>query len=116
MKNSFIVGIFSLLAGCTSVQKETLDLPTAKPPQLWSHHKVLDIHVGACALKGLSALKSLGFTQVVKNENYIYGNFHNNRVAVKCVSRGAASFVYLAVAGPNKEIVEKLRNEVAWKM
>ena len=72
--------------------------------------------VSLCALKGLSALKSLGFTSVVQNKNFVYGNFHDNRAAVKCVPKGDASFVYLAVAGPDKAIVERLRNELSWKI
>ncbi len=108
----FVVG----LAGCTSTAPVIPELPVSKPPQLWSSHKLLEITADACGVKGYSALKSLGFSSVVKNKNYVYGNYHDNRAAVKCVPMGSGSFIYLAVAGPTKEMVEKLRNEISWKM
>lgn len=88
----------------------------ASPPQLWSDHKQLNISLGTCALKAYSALKSLGFSSVVQNGNFSYGNFHSSRAAIKCVANNNGSFVYVAVAGSEKEIVEKLRNELIWKM
>ena len=119
MKNKFILLvaiIISLGSICIGVYNYS-DVVVKKnsPPQLWSDHKRLDIPADVCALKGYSALKSLGFTNVVKNGNYSYGNFNDNRAAVKCVEMNGGSFVYMAVAGPKNEVVEKLRNEIAWK-
>ncbi|MGI9330783.1 MAG: hypothetical protein ACR2QB_08675, partial [Gammaproteobacteria bacterium] len=64
---------------------------------------------------GLRALQSLSYTETVKNGNYSYGNFAANRAAVKCVKNGSGSFVYIMVAGPDRNTVEKLRNELARK-
>ena len=116
MKKIFWIIFILLLNGCASITSETNSKIKNQPPQLWSTHKELDVNVFLCAMKGLSALKALGFTSVVQNENFAYGNFHGNRAVVKCVSKGNHSFVYLAVAGPDKNIVEKLRNELSWKM
>ncbi len=118
MKNMAILGLFSFLAGCSSTGTPIPQMDTDKaiPPYLWSDHKQLEITVSACALKGYSALKALGFTSVVQNGNYAYGNFHSTSAAVKCVANKSNSFVYIAVAGPEKKIVEKLRNELVWKM
>jgi hypothetical protein len=85
------------------------------PPHLWSDHKQLTISVQACAQKATSVLSSLGFSSVVRNGNFSYGNLRDNRAAVKCIENQGGSFVYFAVAGSNKESVEKLRNEIAWK-
>ncbi|MDH5327203.1 MAG: hypothetical protein OEZ68_19475 [Gammaproteobacteria bacterium] len=86
-----------------------------RPPQLWSDHKFMDIPVSSCRETGRGALRSLGFTRVVLNGNYAYGNYKNNRAAVKCVEVNGGSFVYLMVAGPEKRVVEELRNEIYWK-
>lgn len=107
-----------IISGCSSMgvnNDSEISIKKSKPPQLWSEHKILHIAVDVCALKGYSALKSLGFTGVVQNGNFSYGNFNDNRAAVKCVEMNGGSFVYLAVAGPEKKVVEKLRNEIAWK-
>jgi hypothetical protein len=85
-------------------------------PQLWSHHILLEESPALCADKGVSILNSLGFKSVVKNGNYAYGNFTNNRAAIKCVSVNNKTFVYTAVAGSDVKLVEKLRNEIAWKL
>ncbi len=116
MKYLVTFTILLFLSGCAVKGKSVLIVASKKPPQLWSHHKKLNISVTSCALKGYSALKSLGFTSVVQNGNYSYGNFHDNRAAVKCVANNKGSFLYLMVAGPEQEIVEKLRNQLAWKM
>jgi len=116
MKGIVCIIFILLLNGCASTSNETKSIVKSQPPQLWSTHKELDVSVSLCAKKGLSALKSLGFTSVVQNENFAYGNFDDNRAAVKCVPKGNHSFVYLAVAGPDKKIVEKLRNQLSWKM
>lgn len=107
MKVFVIVLFFVSLAGHASA--------ASKPPQLWSHHKQMKISAEACSAKGHRALKVLGFASVVKNGNYVYGNYLGNRAAVKCASLDKGSFLYLAVAGPDKDIVEKLRNEISKK-
>ncbi len=94
-------------------------LVTAKKsytPQLWSHHQLLNETPALCAEKGVSILTSLGFNSVIKNGNYVYGNFNMNRAAIKCVQVNEQTFVYTAVAGADVKLVEKLRNEIAWKL
>ena len=119
MKNILILLLSILIiSGCGSIEprKNTGIIGKMEnPPHLWSFHKVLEVEVKACALKGLSSLKSLGFKRVVQNGSYTYGIFNDNRAAVKCVDLEEKSLVYLAVAGQDKQIVEKLRNELAWK-
>jgi hypothetical protein len=85
-------------------------------PQLWSHHKLLEISADECSANALSILNTLGFKSVVKNELYVYGNLKGNRATIKCVSIANHSFVYTAVAGANVKLVEKLRNEISWKL
>lgn len=85
-------------------------------PQVWSHHKLLKETPELCAVKGASILKSLGFKSIVTNNNYVYGNFSNNRAAIKCVKLSKQTFVYAIVAGEDVKIVEKLRNEISWKL
>jgi hypothetical protein len=85
-------------------------------PQLWSHHKLLEISADECSNNALSILNTLGFKSVVKNEQYVYGNLNGNRATIKCVGIANNSFVYTAVAGANVTLVEKLRNEIAWKL
>lgn len=82
------------------------------PPQLWSDHKRLKLSVGECAQKGYAALQKLGFSKIVQNQYYVYGNSQNNRAAVKCVDLGQQSFVYAMVAGEDVKQVEKLRNQI----
>ncbi|MFD2165506.1 hypothetical protein ACFSJY_04440 [Thalassotalea euphylliae] len=83
-------------------------------PQLWSHHKILNMNAAECSNKGKTTLSNMKFTQVVQNDNYVYGNLSGNRAAIKCVALENKAFVYLAVAGRNVEDVEQLRNQIAW--
>jgi hypothetical protein len=85
-------------------------------PQLWSHHKQLNILPEQCAVKGIEILKSLGFSSVVKNGTYVYGNFELNRATIKCVGVDKHTFVYTAVAGESVKQVEQLRNKISWKL
>ena len=85
------------------------------PPQLWSDHKALPVPVGVCGDRALNVLTGLGYSSVVRNGDYAYGNLDGNRAAVKCVATSGSSFVYFAVAGPQKEKVEALRNAIARK-
>jgi hypothetical protein len=118
-----------LLAGCASSTKEPVEpqvitKTTTKfvtvskeyTPQLWSHHELLKGSPETCANKGVNILRELGFKSVVKNGHYVYGNFSNNRAAIKCVEMNDSTFVYTAVAGADVKLVEKLRNEIAWKL
>ncbi len=115
--------VLSLLAsGCasnTAVQEpvEVVTVQKEFPPQLWSDHKELGISTEACAEKGMQILNSLGFTQVVKSRHgeYLYGNYSNNRAAIKCITVKGQTLVYAIVAGPKKAVVEKLRNEIMWQ-
>ncbi|WP_199611654.1 hypothetical protein [Flocculibacter collagenilyticus] len=88
----------------------------SKVPQLWSDHKLLNIPSNKCASNGQLILKGLGFNSVIQNNQYIYGNFDGNRAVIKCVDLAEKSFVYIAVAGSNVKQVEKLRNEISWKL
>ncbi|NRQ42515.1 hypothetical protein HRH59_08000 [Rheinheimera sp. YQF-2] len=94
------------------VIKKTVYTGQPYTPQLWSGHKVLKLPVEQCAAKGKAVLETMQFGSVVQNGNYVYGNYLQNRVAVKCVALDSGSFLYVAVAGKQKEIVEQLRNEV----
>ena len=85
-------------------------------PQLWSHHKQLKTSPELCAKKGVDILNFLGFSSVVKNGDYVYGNFNQNRATIKCVGFDSTTFVYTAVAGKNVKQVEQLRNKISWKL
>ncbi len=73
----------------------------------------LQIPVSACAARAFKVLETLGYTSVVRNGEYSYGNFNENRAAVSASAREGGSFLYFAVAGPRKEKVEQLRNAIA---
>lgn len=97
------------------VPQPEYDHAAARPPQLWSHHERLTVSAEVCAARGLVALNALSFTAIVRNGTYVYGNHGNNRAAVKCVPESTESaFLYLAVAGPDRDAVESLRNRLAW--
>ncbi|NRA56368.1 MAG: hypothetical protein HRU23_19675 [Gammaproteobacteria bacterium] len=85
-------------------------------PQLWSHHRWLTISVDECSSNAVLILGTLGFQSIVKNKHYVYGNLNGIRATIKCVDMAKASFVYTAVAGADVKLVEKLRNEIAWKL
>lgn len=113
------LGVFLavFMTACASNKEiQTVALTKEFPPQLWSDHKLLQASPDLCAIKGESILKSLGFSNVVKNGTYVYGNFSSSRAAIKCVSVPEGSFVYAAVAGPEVEVVRRLRNEIVWKL
>ncbi|MDP5143371.1 hypothetical protein ORJ00_11505 [Rheinheimera baltica] len=90
---------------------------TSQPytPKLWSGHKVLTLSAEQCAVKGKAVLETMQFGSVVQNGNYVYGNYLQNRAAIKCVALDKGSFVYVAVAGQQKKAVEELRNEIVWQ-
>jgi len=81
-------------------------------PQVWSDHKLVTYAPDVCADKGVDILKTQGFTDVIKNNTYVYGNYVNNRAAIKCTEVEEKTFVYAIVAGPDVEIVERLRNDI----
>ena len=99
-----------------SVVYSDTDHINSSRPQLWSHHKVLDVSAEECAIQGKVILKILGFTSITKNDKYVYGNLGSNRAAIKCVSLSDKSFVYTAVAGENVKVVEEIRNKISWKL
>lgn len=121
------VVVLLIVSGCASnyqTQKpqavEKLKVVTIQkdfPPQVWSDHKILTISEIECAKKGVQILSSLGFTQIVKSSHgqYMYGNYSSNRAAVKCLSAGGQTFMYAVVAGPEVDVVERLRNEIMWQ-
>lgn len=116
--------ILAILTGCASVPAEKpipeiQPSPTAlfaPPPQLWSAQKILSKSPEACADESVEILKALQFISVAKNGTYVYGNLLSNRAAIKCIPNGEGTFVYTAVAGPEKEQVERLRNEIFWRL
>ena len=106
-----------ILSGCSSNSEiKPITVQKEFAPHIWSDHKIFSGTLDMCATKGKSILESLGFLYVIKNNNYVYGNFSNNRAVVKCVNVNDSSFVYIAVAGPKVELVEKLRNEIMWQL
>ena len=106
------------LALLVAVALSACNPSTSKPAplQLWSDHKSLAVSPEVCSEKARAAVGALGFTEIVKKDNFTYANHGPNRAAVKCISMQGGSFVYFAVAGPDKASVEKLRNEIAWKL
>lgn len=92
--------------------KQAKEISLGATPQVWSGHKVLNMSAVACAIKGEQILQSLQFQQIVKNSNYVYGNYQGNRAAVKCVTQGTQTFMYAIVAGADVKQVEHLRNQV----
>ena len=109
--------LLTILSACSSNKEiKTVTIQKEFAPHIWSDHKIFNGTIEMCSSKGKSILESLGFIHVVKNENYVYGNFSNNRATVKCVTVEGVTFVYAAVAGPKVELVEKLRNEIIWQL
>ncbi len=86
------------------------------PPELWSGHKRMSMPAGRCAEFAQRVLSDLGYAQVVRNEDYSYGNFKGNRAAVKCFASNDESLVYFAVAGPRRDEVEQLRDSIAERL
>lgn len=116
MKYLTIFGLI-VLTGCVSTPPEpSQDLHFSSPPHLWSGQKIIGYPPESCAKKAVGILEVLSFTSVVRNGNYVYGNFSGNRAAIKCVPNGDETFAYAAVAGPEKEEVEHLRNEIVWRL
>lgn len=113
-----------LLISLNSVASEGLGEPRVVvlekeyPPKIWSDHKELAYSESICATKGIETPASLGFTQINKSrhDNYIYGNFSNNRAAIKCLTIRDQTFAYVIVAGAKTKVVEKLRNEIFWQL
>jgi len=97
-------------------QLEVVTIQKEFAPHIWSDHKVLKTSVASCANKGKAILEALGFNNIVKNGNFVYGNYANNRGVIKCVSVYDSTFVYAVVAGPKVKVVERLRNEIVWQL
>lgn len=133
MKYLSLLFIAAFLAGCASTPSEPPELleppppppppaPVnaevlfAPPPYLWSSQKMLEQSPDTCANKAVETLKALSFISVVKNGSYVYGTLLANRAAIKCVPNGDGTFVYTAVAGPDVKQVERLRNEIFWRL
>lgn len=116
--------LLAILTGCASgpaekSMSEVQPSPAAlfaPPPQLWSAQKMLSGSPEACADEALEILKALQFISVAKNGTYVYGNLMSNRAAIKCIPNGEGTFVYTVVAGPEKKQVERLRNEIFWRL
>ena len=116
--------MLAILTGCVVLPAEqpapepqpSADTLFSPPPQLWSSQKMLSQSPEACASEAVEILKALQFVSVAKNGTYVYGNLLSNRAAIKCVPNGEGTFVYTAVAGPEKKQVERLRNEIFWRL
>lgn len=116
--------MLAILTGCVVLPAEqptpepqpSADTIFSPPPQLWSSQKMLSQSPEACASEAVEILKALQFVSVAKNGTYVYGNLLSNRAAIKCVPNGEGTFVYTAVAGPEKKQVERLRNEIFWRL
>ena len=91
---------------------ELVTLERALTPQVWSDHKLLAISPELCAQKGEDILTTLDFKQIDRNKNNVYGNYLNNRAAIKCIDVNGQTLVYAIVAGEKVMIVERLRNEI----
>lgn len=117
MRTITVVLALAMTSGCAAsrVQDGAAERRESTPLQLWSDHKSLEVPVGVCGEKAFNVLTALGFSGVVRNGNYSYGNLDESRAAVKCVEMPKGSFVYFAVASSKKETAEELRNRIAWK-
>jgi hypothetical protein len=111
-----VLVVSALFTGCAaSGARNQVESKEPTPLQLWSHHKSLDQSVAACGERAYNALKALGFSSVVRNGDYSYGNFEGSRAAVKCVEMPKGSFVYFAVASTERAAAEELRNRISNK-
>jgi len=116
--------VFALLSESESEnksQQKVVELTKTYTPQLWTDFKVLDITPELCSLKGKDILESLSFKSIRSNlkydkAKYTYGKFNNNQASITCAKLENSTFVYTSVAGPDAEIVERLRNEIVQKL
>jgi len=114
--------VINLLSEPESESKEKIvELTKTYTPQLWTDFKILAIDAELCSLKGKDILESLSFKSVRRNlkydkAKYTYGKFNNNQVSITCAKLEDKTFVYTSVAGPDAEIVERLRNEIVQKL
>ena len=84
-----------------------------EPPHLWSWIKDLNKSREACEIQSAYALRKLKLSSQVENDYGIYGTVKGNRVVVKCIAiSDTSSKVLVAVAGINKDAVERVRNEI----
>jgi hypothetical protein len=103
--------VVTIVTSACATSGTNRDSVTARP-ELWSDHKLLKVPVDVCGERAFNVLTALAYENVVRNGNYSYGDFKGNRAAVKCVETAEGSFLYFAVAGPRKETVEQLRNQL----
>jgi len=112
--------VFALFSE-SKAQQKVVELTKTYTPQLWTDFKVLDITPELCSLKGKNVLESLSFKSIRRNlkyekAKYTYGKFNNNQASITCAKLENRTFVYTSVAGPDAEIVERLRNEIVQKL
>ena len=113
-----ILLLVAVLAGCSATPfRSGPKALSGGPPHLWSGQKVLAVSPQVCAASGERILRALSFAGVVRNGSYVYGTLMANRAAIKCIAIGdGRTFVYAAVAGPDRAQVERLRNEIVWRL
>jgi len=102
-------------------QQKVVELSKTYTPQLWTDFKILEVDAELCSLKGKDILESLSFKSIRRNlkydkAKYVYGQFNNNQISITCAKLEDQTFVYTSVAGPDAEIVERLRNEIVQKL
>ena len=95
-------------------ETEVITLERTPTPQVWSDHKLLSITTEQCAEKAVDILVTLDFKQTIIKDTNVYGNYLNNRAAIKCTDVNGQTLVYAIVAGPKVKLVERLRNEIIW--
>ncbi|SFG01984.1 hypothetical protein SAMN05518865_107135 [Duganella sp. CF458] len=101
------------LTACHQSGGKNVATEAVAPPNLWSHHKVLDMPLASCANKAKLVLESLHYTHVVQANDSAYGNLGGNRAIVKCGEIQGGSFLYFTVGGADGKAVEQQRNAIA---
>ena len=85
-------------------------------PRIWSGHRELPLSAEQCARKAENILAQMHMQQIAKSGHYVYAKFNQHGVAVKCIAIGSGTFMYAIVAGQDKALIERLRNEIVLTM
>lgn len=103
--STILMVIVSAALACQALAEDV-----RKPPELWSSFKDLNKSADACQIQSLYVLDKINVTNLVHNQQGIYGVYESNRVVVKCIPQGEGSKLMVAVAGYERDSVELLRN------